>query len=146
MPCRLVLPLAALPLLQMPAKIETCRPGPLLPEAFVVVQLTGQWVDGPDDQGVCTLTGPVARSFQGPLPLEALVQVTFPCGPAATGGSGAWNAGHDPREVADAGAVEVHATIEAAVAYGGRGLLLLEAPTEAPVRHAEGRASGAGEC
>lgn len=142
---RLLLPLLALPILQAPVKIETCHAAVPAPPAPIVVQLTGHWVKGPDSEGLCTLTGPVARSFQGPLPLQTLVQVDFPCG-AASSGTPAGQVLHDPGAVAGAGAVEVHATAEAVVAYGGQGLLLLDALTAAPVRDFVLRTKEAGGC
>ena len=134
MPSRLLLPLLALPILQMPAKIETCRTPPADQAAMVVVQISDQLVDGPDAQGICMLSGPVVRSFEGPLPPDALVQVVFPCAPAAMDQFAGWWAAHNPEAVAEAGAVEVHATAGAVVAEGGRGLVLLDAPTDTPAR------------
>lgn len=133
---RLALFLCILPVLPASAAIRTCQSAHPIADAEVVVQIAELQVRGPDSEGLCTLAGPVVRSFSGPVPLGALVQVTFFCG------SGSQEAGvqtslgplvlYDVAEVARAPVAEVHATLDAVIMGGGDSLLLLDAPTEKP--------------
>lgn len=130
------LALAALPALlglglaPAAAAINPCYLDQMVQEAPRVMQIAKQTVEGPDADGHCVLTGTVVRSFRGDIAVGTSVRTTFACSnPRLEVGGTTY---HDRDAVAAAGAVELHTAPEGGPAGYGWGLLLLDAPTDAP--------------
>jgi hypothetical protein len=83
-------------------------------QGAAIVQVVDQRVTGPDAEGTCALEGTAARVLRGAVPEIAPFRASFACEyrDAEAGGSIV----HDRREVARAGAVELHLDTEGRVA------------------------------
>lgn len=130
-PFRLALGLSVLPALPLQAalQISTCdrlrEVAEAVADAVTVIQIADHVVEW--DGFRCRVTGTVVRSFRGSLEPGSPVQTSFRCGEAST-----VEIVRDPETVARAAVIEIHAQAAGGPAAGGAGLLLLDAPTDAP--------------
>lgn len=111
----------------------------MVAEAVMVMQVAVESVVPPagGGQGECIVTGEMVRNFKGPHPVGTRIQTSIPCeAPVPEGvtpevfvGATAW---WRYAALAEAVVIELHIAAEGGPAGYGAGVVLLEAPTEAP--------------
>ena len=110
-------------------------------QAVMIQQVVPSEVIPPEGggQGLCTLRGEIVRSFMGPHPVGTLIRTTIPCQAplepgeieeVIPGGDTIW----DFEALRDAPVIELHIAPEGGNAGYGAGVVLLDAPTDAPAR------------
>jgi hypothetical protein len=113
----------------------------LVAQAVMIQQVVPSEVIPPEGggQGLCTLRAEVVRSFMGPHPVGTLIRTSIPClAPLAPGsfqepspgGATLW----DFEALRDAPVIELHIAPEGGPAGYGAGVVILDAPTDAPER------------
>jgi hypothetical protein len=123
-----ILALSALPALPAHAalQISACEYDQMVAAAVNVIQITDHKVER--DQDRCRVTGMVVRSFRGGIEPGTVVQTYFYCGEFAS----MVEFQHDPVAVARAPVIEIHGQAGGGPAAYGKGLLVLDAPTDEP--------------
>lgn len=112
------------------AAIMPCYLDEMVADAVTVIQVVDQTVTGPDAEGTCGIEGNAARVLRGTVREVAPFRAAFACeNPRQLVGGTIY---HDRRAVARAGAVELHLDADGLLAGYGWGLVLLDAPTDAP--------------
>lgn len=111
-----------------------------LAEAVMIMQIDRTEVTLPPDGSTsCTLRGTIIRSFLGPHPVGTLIETQVPCDGfvQSTGEPAPIEVGpaiyRSVDALAAAPVVELHIAPEGGPAAYGGGVILLDAPTEAPV-------------